>query len=218
MSFLRKLLYLVVFIANFSVYAGSYDDFFQAVKNDDGTAIKALLARGFDPNTVDPGGVYGLIWAVRTSSFRAVDVLLDDPAIKVEVRTPQDESALMLAALKGNLALCKKLIAKDADVNKPGWAPLHYAATGAHLDVMKLLLENSAYVDASSPNGSTPLMMAAMYGNAGAVKLLLDADADPAIKNSLGLTAIDFAQKVDRKDSVELIAGAIRGAVPKGSW
>ena len=215
---LKKFLYLVVLIGFSSVHAGSYEDFFQAVKNDDARSIKALLARGFDPNTVDPGGIYGLIWAVRTSSFKAVDVLLDDPATKVEVRTPQDESALMLAALKGNVELCKKLIAKDADVNKPGWAPLHYAATSAHLDVMKLLLENAAYIDASSPNGSTPLMMAAMYGNAYAVKLLLDAGADPTIKNSLGLTAIDFAQKADRKDSVELIAAAIRGALPKGSW
>jgi ankyrin repeat protein len=121
----------------------------------------------------------------------------------------------MLAALKGNLELSKRLIARDADVNKPGWAPLHYAATGAHLEVMKLLLSNAAYIDAASPNGSTPLMMAAMYGNASAVKLLLDAGADPSIKNGLGLTAIDFAQKADRRDSAELIAGAIRSAAPK---
>lgn len=210
----RKWLYLIVFIGFNAAHAGSYDDFFQAVKVDDFRTVTNLLARGFDPNSVDPNGQYGLIWAVKTGSFKVVDALINDPATNVEVRTPQDESALMLAALRGNLELCKKLIAKDADVNKPGWAPLHYAATSAHLEVMRLLLDNSAYIDAASPNGSTPLMMAAMYGNAQAVKLLLEAGADPKLKNSLGLTATDFAVKADRKDSVELITAAIRSAKP----
>lgn len=214
----KKLLYPIVFIGFSVVHAGSYDDFFQAVKVDDAKTVSSLLARGFDPNSVDPSGQFGLIWAMKTSSFKVVDVLIENPATNVEARSPQDESALMLASLRGNIELCKKLISRDADVNKPGWAPLHYAATSAHLDVMKLLLDNAAYIDAESPNGSTPLMMAAMYGNAAAVKLLLDAGADATLKNSIGLSAIDFALKADRKDSADLIAGAIRAAKPKGVW
>ena len=214
----RKLLYLIVFTWFGVANAGSYEDFFQAVKVDDVRTVNNLLARGFDPNSVDPNGQFGLIWAMKTSSFKVVEVLIGNPATNVEVRSPQDESALMFAALRGNMDLCKKLIARDADVNKPGWAPLHYAATGAHLEVMRLLLDNAAYIDAESPNGSTPLMMAAMYGNAAAVKLLLDAGADPLLKNSLGLTAVDFALKAERKDAAELIAAAIRATRPQGSW
>ena len=60
---------------------------------------------------------------------------------------------------------------------------------------MELLLENHAYIDAESPNGTTPLMMAAHYGTPAAVKLLLEAGADPTLKNQLGLTAIDFARR-----------------------
>ena len=214
----RKLLYLIVFAWFGVANAGSYEDFFQAVKVDDVRTVNNLLARGFDPNSVDPNGQFGLIWAMKTSSFKVVEVLIGNPATNVEVRSPQDESALMFAALRGNMDLCKKLIARDADVNKPGWAPLHYAATGAHLEVMRLLLDNAAYIDAESPNGSTPLMMAAMYGNAAAVKLLLDAGADPLLKNSLGLTAVDFALKAERKDAAELIAATIRATKPQGSW
>ena len=124
----------------------------------------------------------------------------------------------MLAALKGHLAVCVTLIAHDADVNKPGWAPLHYAATGGHLDVMQLLLEKNAYIDAASPNGSTPLMMAAMYGTTDAVKLLLESGADPSLKNAQTLTAIDFARQVQNDNAVVLIAAAIRARSPKGSW
>ena len=86
----------------------------------------------------------------------------------------------------------KALIARGADVNKTGWAPLHYAAsagTPQHTAIIALLLENHAYIDATSPNGTTPLMMAAHYGSNDAVQLLLDEGADPTLKNQLGLSA-----------------------------
>ncbi len=215
---IKFLIYLIVFIGFSSSIAGSYDDFFTAIKQDKPDVIRTLLQRGFDPNTISPSGDYGLILAIRESSFKVVDVLLDSPATQVEVRTRKDESPLMLASLKGYVAMCQKLIARDADVNKPGWTPLHYAATSGHLDVIRMLLDNHAYIDAASPNGSTPLMMAAMYGTTDAVKLLLDAGADPTLKNALGLSAIDFAWQVQKEAAVALIAAAVRGRSQKGSW
>jgi ankyrin repeat protein len=124
----------------------------------------------------------------------------------------------MLAAIKGQLELCRQLIERDADVNKPGWAPLHYAATSGNVQVIQLLLDHYAYIDADSPNGSTPLMMAAMYGSDEAVKVLLDSGADASLKNTMGLTALDFAQKSGHEDSVALIAAAIRAKKPASSW
>jgi ankyrin repeat protein len=111
----------------------------------------------------------------------------------------------MLAALKGYLPLVKQLVDKDADVNKPGWTPLHYAASTGQVAVIEFLLENSAYIDAESPNGTTPLMMAAMYGSPEAVKVLIQAGADLNIKNQLGLTALDFAVRGNRQNAKELI-------------
>jgi ankyrin repeat protein len=75
--------------------------------------------------------------------------------------------------------------------------------------VIEFLLEHSAYIDAESPNKSTPLMMAAMYGNADCVKLLIEGGADPTLKNELGLTASDFAKQVSRMDSLALIDSAV---------
>jgi ankyrin repeat protein len=216
--YFKLVAYLIVFIGFSHSVAGSYDDFFVAVARNNPEAVQSLLNRGFDPNTLSPKGEYGLILALREGSLKVVDVLLDQPGTTVEVRTAQDESPLMLAALKGHMAISQKLIARDADVNKPGWTPLHYAATGGHTPVMRLLLENHAYIDAASPNGSTPLMMAAKYGSAPAVQLLLEAGADPSLKNGLGLSAIDFARTAQRTDSVEIIASFIRAQKPKGSW
>jgi ankyrin repeat protein len=216
--YFRYFLYLIVLIGFSSSNAGSYDDFFAAVERDSAPMVASLLERGFDPNTLDPQGQHGLILALRAGALNVVDVLLDDDATNVEVRTAKDESPLMLASLKGFAEVCKKLIDRDADVNKPGWTPLHYATTGGHLRVMQLLLDKHAYIDAASPNGSTPLMMAALYASPSAVKLLLDAGADPSLKNNLGLTAIEFARNAQRTDVMELIAKFIRAKRPKGAW
>ncbi len=215
--YIRYVAYLFVLFGFSSAISGSYEDFFVALQRDDVVEVRGLLKRGFDPNTVNSKGEYALIAALREPSLKVAAALVEDPRTRVEVRTVQDESPLMLAALKGYDALCKQLIARDADVNKSGWAPLHYAATNSHLAIMGLLLDNHAYIDAASPNGSTPLMMAARYGSNDAVKLLLDAGADPMLKNKLGLTAIDFAAQVQRADTVQLIAAGVRKQ-RKGAW
>lgn len=214
----KNLVYLYVLSICFPVFSGSYEDFFTAIKRDDAGTVTTLLKRGFDPNTRDEKGLHGLHLALQEPSMKAAAVLMDWDKTTVESRNAADESPLMLASIKGLLPVVAKLIQRGADVNKPGWAPLHYAATKGHLDVMALLLENHAYIDAASPNGSTPLMMAAMYGTSSAVKLLLEAGADPSLKNSQGLTAIDFAQRDKRLDSAEIIAAFVRRKQPKGKW
>jgi hypothetical protein len=214
----KKCLYLIVLIGYSACNAGSYEDFFAALTQDNPDKIYALLNRGFDPNTVDPTGIPGLIVAINASSFSAAAALVAWPSTRVEFRNAADESPLMLAALKGELALCQALIKRDADVNKPGWAPLHYAATGENLDVVRLLLDENAYIDAASPNGTTPLMMAAQYGTDAAVKLLIEAGADPQLKNEQGLSAFDFANRSGRVKSAELVAAAVRAKQPKGTW
>ncbi|QTN28708.1 ankyrin repeat domain-containing protein [Rhodoferax sp. AJA081-3] len=216
--YLKHLVYLFVLIGFSVSQAGSYEDFFGAIQRDDAVAVRGLLARGFDPNTVNPKGDFALIVALREPSLKVVTALLENPQTRAEVRTAKDESPLMLAALRGYVDVCRLLIARDADVNKPGWTPLHYAATGGHIDAMRLLLDNHAYIDAASPNGSTPLMMASMYGTIDAVKLLLDAGADPGLKNVQGLTAIDFARQVQREETVSVVAAALRARKPKGVW
>ena len=221
-NYLKKIPYLFVFICFSSANAGSFEDFFSAIQRDDARTLATLLQRGFDPNTRDAKGQPGLLLAVREPAPNALRVLLNAKNIQVEARNNQDESPLMLAAIRGQLDMARQLIEKDADVNKPGWAPLHYAVSssqGDALAVAKLLLDNSAYVDAASPNGTTPLMMAAMYGPPEAVKLLLEESADPTLKNQLGLTAIDFARRANRNDMADLIAAAIRARQPnKGKW
>ena len=198
----------------FLVHAGSYEDFFAAIKKDDAAAVSALLARGIDPNTLGPEGLTGLFMAARAGHAKVALVLLEAPDTDVECRNTADESPLMLAALRGDLPLARALIARDADVNKTGWAPLHYAASRGQIAMIDLLLEHNAYIDAESPNGTTPLMMAAGYGSAQATRALLQAGADATPQNAEGMTALDFALGFGKAESASVLR-ATALAVPQ---
>lgn len=219
MKSLRRLLCLSIAVSCCSfAHAGSYEDFFAAIRQDDASTLNNLLRRGFDPNTRSPDGQHGLYMAIRAPSRRAVQVLIDWPKTEVESLNSAGESPLMMAALGGHLDWCQKLIARNAAVNKTGWTPLHYAATKGQLDVMRLLLEEHAFIDAESPNRTTPLMMAARYGSLEAVKLLLEEGADPLMKNAQNMTAVDFAQSMQRGDVAEWISKTVRQRQPRGKW
>lgn len=210
---MKKQIYLVVFIGYFlfgNASAGSYDDFFTAIRFDDVASLQALLKRGFDPNTVDPQGTPALVKALQEQSLKTAQVLADEPLLKTEPRNSRDETALMLAALRGQEQLVTRLLVRGAEVNKTGWTALHYAATGGHARIAAILIAARADINALSPNGTTPLMMAAMYGNSDTVRLLLGSGAEAYPVNDLGLTAEDFATKAGREDSLRLIRQALR--------
>lgn len=202
--------------------AGAFEDFFTAIRRDRGDEVQALLARGLDPNTSDEQGRPGLVLALQLQSWKAFDALLAAPQLDVNRANAQGETALMLAAIRGELAAARALIALDADVNKTGWTPLHYAASSTSDEapaMLRLLLEESAYIDAGSPNGSTPLMLAAQYGSEASADLLLAEGADASIKNQRGLTAVQFAQNAGRDTLAQRLAAAVRRRQPRrGQW
>ena len=90
-----------------------------------------------------------------------------------------------------------RLIDQGADVNaieveNEGTA-LHWAAIGGGADIIELLLDKGAEIDAKAGGGLRPPSLAAMYGRYAAVELLVERGADVNAHDAYGSTPLHFA-------------------------
>ncbi len=191
-------------------HGGPREDFFKAIELDNVRLLRPLLDGGLDPNTTDERGNTGLLVAVRDGCFEVAGLLLSTRQIEVDKANAAGETALMMAALRGHAPWVVRLLDRGASINRSGWTPLHYAASGPEPKVLALLLERGAQLEASSANGTTPLMMAAGYGAMDGADLLLARGADPRRRNERGLSAIDFARRAGRDALAQRLEAAVR--------
>lgn len=194
----RCIAYLLVLYGFQVANAGTIDEFFTAIKRDHGNTVESVLRGGFDPNTVDEQGNPGLVMALRIGSYEAAAALLASPRLDADAANPLGETALMLACLRGQQAMAERLLKRGASVNREGWTPLHYAASGEDPNIVAWLLDRGAKVDAAAANGNTPLMMAAQYGASASVEVLLAKGADVNRMNQANLSASDMAEQSGR--------------------
>jgi ankyrin repeat protein len=95
-----------------------------------------------------------------------------------------EEEQLFEAILEGNMQAVRDALKEGRDVNAPlrsyKFGMLHVAASTGHVDIVRLLLDAGAQVDALGYGGTTPLHAAAGGKDASAMctKLLIEAGAD----------------------------------------
>lgn len=201
---------------SFVATAGAYEDFFKAILFDNVRSVDSLLASGFDVNALDDKGQNGLYISMREGSFKVAAVLLKQPQLKPDQSNAAGETALMMAALKGHTDWLQPLLDRGASIDGAGgkntkaWTALHYACSGSQASTVQALLARGADRNARSPNGTTPLMMAARYGTEDQVDLLLRAGADLQLRNDLALSAADFARQAGRDKLADRLQAAAR--------
>jgi ankyrin repeat protein len=175
------------------------------VSVDNERTVAELLGRGFDPNTKSESGQVALFLAMRDDAPKVAAALLASPALNIDAINAMGETPLMMAALKGRFDWARKLVERGAKVQKPGWSPVHYAATGPSTELLAMLLDRGADINALAPNRNTPLMMAARYGPEDSVKLLVQRGADKKLINERNLSAADMARGGERAWLVPLL-------------
>ena len=121
------------------------------------------------------------------------------------------------AAAAGNIKVVKQNLAKDVDINAKdsvfGATALSSAALFGHTQIIALLLEAGADINAKNRDGGTALHNAAFLGQYEAAKLLLENGADVNIRNGDGGTPSDAAA-VDW-ETTRFILGMLRIKVSK---
>lgn len=130
-----------------------------AVEHGDIAAVQTLLTQGAAPNSHPPGLDAPLAMAVRRSKLDIANLLVDHDA-DVNAQDADVGSVLEMAVGHGQRAdsadwfeFAKKLIARGADVNRAGrygLTPLIAAAGAADPDMVELLLDSGANVDATA--------------------------------------------------------------------
>lgn len=164
-----------------------------------------------------------LHWACLLSSPECVSFLVDSGA-DINARTKAGSTPLMLASdssLVGSYDCAKILLKSGADVNiasNSGWTALHAACSklGYPCDqcdeLIELLIASGADVNARTCEGTTPLYLACMKNELSVVQFLLEAGADPSIKNNEGRLPQDTTMN---KDIIELIESVSGGFLTK---
>ena len=85
--------------------------------------------------------------------------------------------------------------------------PLTQAVTSGDADAVSTVIANGADVNERTGGGQTPLILATIFGHTHLIPLLLDAGADPQLRDNLGLNAVDWAQRRGATEVIDVLAG-----------
>jgi ankyrin repeat protein len=186
------------------------------------SAARVLLKAGADANAGDEADGNALQIAVLADHIEIVRLLLQHGA-DVNAQGGSHGNSLTAAADRGLKEMVELLIANGANVNSPGrgllssplitgfencdepssedghesvnynWTPLQAAAAGGHNDVVRILLENGADVNAQTDRFGSALQAACQEGQVDVVRLLIEHGARVSDQGGLYGNALQAA-------------------------
>lgn len=185
--------------------------------------VRSWLDEGLDPEFMGSQIGSGLMIAAWYGNIEMMALFVERGADPKRANR-NGEQPLQLAAWNGHTPAVKWLLERGAALNREGnaWGALHYAVFNGHHELARYLIERGAEVNARSPNGSTPLMLAAREGREELTKTLLEAGADPRLKSDWGDNALTMAMRYEHFRLGKMISSpeefAIAVKAPKESF
>ena len=153
------------------------ENYVQAVKNNDTEGVKLFIEAGFSASAMDGSGTPVLSLAVRERHIEMVSVLLDSGADVNATSRDRNYTALMDAAQIGEVKIAK------------------------------LLLENVADPNTQGKDGQTALILAVGRQDVDVIAYLLQNCADCHLKDSMGMSALDYVNLFRNEKILPLFKG-----------
>lgn len=183
----------------------------EAALNGNLTTVEELVLKGANINYINAWGNFAAFSAAWDGNTKALDLFYNLGA-KISF---ENANLLCNAAYNGKVDSVKWLLNKGEDANfsftDTGENALHYTISktsemGERTEIVKILIAAGTDVTkkttAGKPTlcfmrdaylkGESPLHRAAAFGNAPIVKMLLEAGADPSMKDANGDTPISW--------------------------
>ncbi|MFA5306411.1 MAG: ankyrin repeat domain-containing protein [Candidatus Babeliales bacterium] len=209
----------------------------QAAQDDDTAMLDRHLAYGINIDVQEDDGQTAVMKAAEYGCTEAVKYLIEQGAL-LDLQDWCCNTALIKASINGHDDLVKLLIAAKAKLtlrNSLGGTALIEAAVFGQTTTVRLLISamkatyeaGAAYMtiddlrelmlsdlinplDIQDDSGRTALMEATLYGYAEIVALLIDAGANPLIKDCEGCTARMLLRQSSLKNKKEVLS-ALKG-------
>jgi ankyrin repeat protein len=164
--------------------------------------VRALLAKGANPNAKGARGQTALMWAVAQGHADVVKALLDG---KADVHAKSDRWEQMMAVPPHGLPEYNRMIPHGGDT------ALMFAVRNGDTTSARLLVEAGANVNDEDAWGVSATTLAAFSGFGETARFLIDKGADPN-NDKAGFTALHCA--IMRRDEATVAALLAHGADP----
>ena len=172
------------------------------VQTDDGIPAVALAMYYNEPEIAevlcDGGAEIDVFAAAMLGKTERLRSLLHSDQGLVRAISTDGWTALHLAAFFGHVEAVRLLIDAGSDVgavsrNDQANIPLHASLPGSHAEIVTMLLDAGSDVNARQSHSFTPLHEAALIGDPGITRLLLERGAWPETTTESGKTAMQLA-------------------------
>ena len=135
--------------------------------------------------------------------------------MSVDTRNRSGVPLLSLAVRGGHLHLAEYLLARGCDINAVsgdrGNTALMDAAAEGEADIAQLLIRSKADLDGMSLNGQTALILAVGQGHSEIAAQLIKAGSSLDIRDSLGMSAYDYAKLFHHDEVLKLMESRSEG-------
>lgn len=161
----------------------------RAAARNDREKVQELINSGVAVNSVGVGNFTPLYWALKKGSREGFKALLENGA-DPNLLWQDGGSVIHYSAAMNDLDFLSLCLRYNGYVELSdgveGKTPIFYAVEEKRVKNIELLLAHGANINALDSSQSTPLVFAAMLNQYDMVHYLVQAGADPAIKNHWG--------------------------------